>query len=242
MPKPRTEPSQKEKRAVGATKPPGPRLTRDRIAEEALRLIDERGLEELSMRALGAALGVEAMALYHHFENKGQLLDAVATLLLAETHVPGPEAGNPFDRIEAALRSYRALSISHPRAFMLLTTRRYATATAFAHYERQLEPFFAAGFDAAMAARLFRLGGYFAGGAGHAEIASRAAQRDATPVALERFADAESFPLVGRVAPHLKLDNLDAIFEFGLAAIMDIMRNAPRSVKPPSRRRAAPRR
>ena len=38
-------------------------LTRERIAQTALELIDEEGLENCSMRRLGARLGVEAMAL-----------------------------------------------------------------------------------------------------------------------------------------------------------------------------------
>ena len=53
-------------------------LNRALIAETALSLIDERGLDQLSMRKLGAELGVEAMSLYNHVANKDDLLDAVA--------------------------------------------------------------------------------------------------------------------------------------------------------------------
>ena len=49
-------------------------LTRRRILRAALRLIDRDGLDRLSMRKLGAALGVEGMALYRHVGNKQQLL------------------------------------------------------------------------------------------------------------------------------------------------------------------------
>ncbi len=56
-------------------------LNRALIAETALSLIDERGLDQLSMRKLGAELGVEAMSLYNHVDNKDDLLDAVADRL-----------------------------------------------------------------------------------------------------------------------------------------------------------------
>ncbi|MFO0553932.1 MAG: TetR/AcrR family transcriptional regulator C-terminal domain-containing protein [Polyangiaceae bacterium] len=227
------------------------RLTRERIARAALEMIDAGGLEGLSMRALGAQLGVEAMALYHYFDKKGALLDAVTELLLEECAAPGPEAGTPMQRIEAALRSYRQVSIRHPRAFELLTTRRFSTPRAFAYYERILAPYFELGFDASMAARLFRLGGYFVGGAGHAEIASRALAADSTPVVLERSRaglkrvlapksrSKPAFPRVARVAPHLRVDNLDAVFEFGLSVVLEATRRAERRGPPPRRPRSA---
>ena len=70
-------------------------LNRALIAETALSLIDERGLDQLSMRKLGAELGVEAMSLYNHVDNKDDLLDAVADrlyehILDAYTEPDGP--------------------------------------------------------------------------------------------------------------------------------------------------------
>src|SRR5690349_9658983 len=102
-------------------------LSRERIAREALRLIDDRGLDGLTMRGLGQALGVEGMAIYHHFPSKGHVLDAVAELLLEECECPGPEAGPFGARLRLALRSYRGVALRHPRAFALLTMRRAAT-------------------------------------------------------------------------------------------------------------------
>lgn len=210
-------------------------LTRERIAAAALAMIDEAGVEGLSMRALGASLGVEAMALYHHFPSRGALLDAVAEALMVEADPPGREVADPYERIRIGARRYRLVAASHPRAFVLLTTRRFATRRSFELLERLLEAFGDAGFDAAMSARLFRLTGYFAGGAGHAEIASRAAQADPTPLVMETFDDA-AFPRVAAAAPHLRLANLEAIFEDGLDRLIDAIRRAPRSLEP---RRAA---
>ncbi len=189
-------------------------------------MIDAEGLDALSMRGLGAALGVEAMALYHHFASKGELLDAVAERLMLGVEAPGREAGDPFERIREGARSYRRAAIEHPHAFVLLTTRRFTTERSLAQLERILEPFFDAGLDARTAAHMFRLVGYYAGGAGHAEIASRAQQPDATPVRMESLAEPARFPLATAVAPHLRLRELDALLERGLDAIVGVIREA----------------
>ena len=66
---------------------PGRGLTREKILEAALRLIDEEGLPALSMRRLGQELGVEAMALYKYVVSKQALLDGVVGLTLAGLNV-----------------------------------------------------------------------------------------------------------------------------------------------------------
>jgi len=52
-------------------------LTRERVLQAAIELADATGVESLSMRALGAHLGVEAMSLYNHVDNKNDLLDGM---------------------------------------------------------------------------------------------------------------------------------------------------------------------
>src|SRR4051794_39300855 len=55
-----------------------PPLTRERIIDAALHLVNGQGLRRLTMRRLGDALEVEAMAIYHHLpRGKEQLLDAL---------------------------------------------------------------------------------------------------------------------------------------------------------------------
>ncbi|MGB1681570.1 MAG: TetR/AcrR family transcriptional regulator [Acidimicrobiales bacterium] len=99
-------------------------LSRPRVAAAALALIDERGLEQLSMRKLGAELGVEAMSLYNHVANKDDLLGAVADLLyeqiLTEYGVP---SGNWQAQARVMAASYVSVAIAHPHAFPLLLNR-----------------------------------------------------------------------------------------------------------------------
>jgi AcrR family transcriptional regulator len=52
-------------------------LTRQRIVQAALRIMDEEGLEAVSMRHIGRALGVEAMSLYNHVRDKEENLDSI---------------------------------------------------------------------------------------------------------------------------------------------------------------------
>ena len=67
------------KRRVGPTAP----LQREVIVSTALALVDREGLQALSMRRLGAALGVDPMAVYYHLPSKQALLDAIVEAVMA---------------------------------------------------------------------------------------------------------------------------------------------------------------
>ncbi len=96
-------------------------LTRDLVLATAVRLVDELGLPALTMRRLGAELGVEAMSLYHHVDGKAALLAGVADAVMAELELPDPSL--PWDeRLLALARGYRALAHRHPHVFPLLVT------------------------------------------------------------------------------------------------------------------------
>src|SRR5258706_15861472 len=60
------------------------RLSRERVLATALEVVDREGLSALSMRRLGAELGVEAMALYRYADSKDALLDGLVEALYIE--------------------------------------------------------------------------------------------------------------------------------------------------------------
>lgn len=64
------------------------RYQRSDIVQRALAVLDTYGLADLTMRRLGAELGVQPSALYHHFSNKQTLLAAVADEILARGRRP----------------------------------------------------------------------------------------------------------------------------------------------------------
>lgn len=206
-------------------------LTRPAIAQAALELIDTEGLEQLSMRRLGARLGVEAMALYHHFGSKAELLDGVLDCLLDEVDPLLDGDGTPVQRLRSCFEGLRGIAIHHPRAFWVLASRRFRTERSLAFYERVLQAFHDAGFDARYAARYFRVLAGFVAGAGIAEVGSRALQGDATPILLEHYADAQRHPRVTEVVPFLKVSKLDDIFAFGLDTLFAAMAQDLRRLK-----------
>ena len=93
-------------------------LTRERILRAALELADAGGLEALSMRRLGDALGYEAMSLYNHVANKDDVLDGILDLVLAEMEPPDPAGGMASIR-SSSVSAHEALT-RHPWAASLL--------------------------------------------------------------------------------------------------------------------------
>ncbi|QGN34233.1 TetR/AcrR family transcriptional regulator [Microlunatus sp. Gsoil 973] len=69
------------------------------ILRAAIGLADREGLRALSMRRLGAELGVEAMAIYHHFPNKDALLDAIVGELVVEATTGRTSPGDWQDTV-----------------------------------------------------------------------------------------------------------------------------------------------
>src|SRR5438445_60428 len=101
---------------------------RERPVEAAVGLIAGEGLDALSMRRLGSALGVEAMSLYRHFPAKTALLDAVVARLLGELAVPAPTVGPWQPSFRALARAYRALLARHPKAIPPLASLELSNA------------------------------------------------------------------------------------------------------------------
>jgi TetR/AcrR family transcriptional regulator, tetracycline repressor protein len=60
------------------------KVNRDMVARAGLRLLNEVGLEQLTLRLLGRELKVQAATLYWHFKSKEELIDEMATMVLAE--------------------------------------------------------------------------------------------------------------------------------------------------------------
>lgn len=98
-------------------------LNRELIAKTALDLIDSDGLHGLSMRKLGAALGVEAMSLYHYVDNKESLLNVIVDNLYGEIDLPTDIPDHDWEQaFREGLRSFYDVLLRHPAALELFTT------------------------------------------------------------------------------------------------------------------------
>jgi AcrR family transcriptional regulator len=98
------------------------------ILRTAIRLADREGLAKLSMRRLGTELGVEAMAIYHHFPSKDALLDAMVGELVVEATGGRASAGDWQSRVrDFGLGFYDKLT-AHRELVPLVLTRPAMTS------------------------------------------------------------------------------------------------------------------
>lgn len=114
---------------VAGQEPASPRvpLSRERIVTAAIVYIEHEGLPGLTMRRLGARLGVEGMALYRYVPGKEDLLDAVVEAivdLLSEDEdvLLRPQHGWQ-DFVQRLAHGLRRLALAHPKAFPLVASR-----------------------------------------------------------------------------------------------------------------------
>jgi TetR/AcrR family transcriptional regulator, tetracycline repressor protein len=122
-----------------------PPLSREAILDKAVELLDRDGIDALSMRKLGAALGVEAMSLYHHIPSKAALLDGIHERILVSLAPPAQaRTWQAFARHQAHAL-HRAL-LAHPHAIPLFATRPASTPAAIARLDHYIEVMLKAGF------------------------------------------------------------------------------------------------
>ncbi|TKK86273.1 TetR/AcrR family transcriptional regulator [Herbidospora galbida] len=131
-----------------------PALNRERIVAEAVRLLDDEGLESLSMRTLAVRLGTAATSLYRHVTSKDELIELVVDELYGELDVPDP-AAEWRAPLAGCARSLRAMILRHPWAASVLGQVGLAElGPNLAHQSaRQLALFHAAGFPPGEAER-----------------------------------------------------------------------------------------
>ena len=110
------------------------RHRRDDVVARALRVLDDHGLADLTMRRLGTELGVQPSAVYHHFPSKQVLLAAVADEILARGARPLPE-GAWDDRARAACHTLRDACLAWTDGAEVVATARAFGLGARAPYD-----------------------------------------------------------------------------------------------------------
>ncbi len=128
--------------------PPGERrgLTRQQVLAAAVEIADADVLDALTMRKLAAALGVEAMSLYHYVESKAALLDGVLDTVVREVELP--PATEPWDvQLRLLAHSFRRVGHRHPKILPLFAARAITSVDGFAPLERAYAILRQAGLD-----------------------------------------------------------------------------------------------
>jgi AcrR family transcriptional regulator len=183
-------------------------------------LIEREGPGALSMRRLGSRLGVEAMAIYHHFASRDDLLSAIGDRLLEPLNELelGDSWREACRRFATALRD---LAIAQRSTFQLLGLQPFDTPRALRPVERLLGVLVAQGFSPGEALAIYRAtvsyarGYALAEGTGFTVDAARAAGRRRL-----RALPHSEFPILAGRARELESLDADAGFELGLQALL----------------------
>jgi len=131
-------------------------LSKERILQVAVDVSDRDGLAALTMRRLGAELGVEAMSLYKHVANKEEILDGIVELVVGEIEIPSDGAAWKEAMRRRAISAREVLS-RHSWAIGLLEARGSKGHTALRYLDAILGNLRSAGFSIEDAAHAFWL-------------------------------------------------------------------------------------
>jgi AcrR family transcriptional regulator len=212
-------------------------LTRERVISTALRIMDEEGLESVTMRRIGRELGVEAMSLYNHVSDKDDILSGICEHVLADFRVPDAEDWAEAARLGA--REYRRLLRSHPNVITLMTEQKgaFTNPESLRGYEFALEVFHRAGIRGADAVKAFHAFGGYIMGSVMFELGLTIGDDDVQPAQahqdLARLAGMADLPRLREALPHFIDCDDDEQFEFGLDLLIEGLRARAASAERP---------
>ena len=134
--------------APAGTKPLG--LSRESIADAAIELIEQHGLERLSMRTLASTIGCGTMSLYSYVKNRDDLVESIVEAMVERSRLPDI-ASERFDSWQDLARAlshaYRDLAFRYPNAHELLALAPYDRGPAAPHLEALARAFQRAGLS-----------------------------------------------------------------------------------------------
>jgi AcrR family transcriptional regulator len=214
-------------------------LSRERILRAALALADGSGLESVTMRGLGEALGVEAMSLYNYVDDKDEILVGIVEIVLSEIDFSTPPEDWAAAMRATAISVHESL-LRHPWACQLILTPTSSrmVMSRMTYIEAILAKLREAGFSPEAASRAYHaldshILGFTIWQLGHKLPA------DTPPEFIENLLDLlnpDTFPyLIEHAAVHMKTSDGDeeGEFEFGLDLILDgltrLVRPLPKS-------------
>jgi len=206
---------------------PGVKLDAAGIATAALGLLDEAGVDGLTMRKVAAELGVQAPALYWHVKNKRELLDAMAHALFvaAVDGIEAPRRGTEWQDwlIELAGR-LRATLLRYRDGARVLAGTNVSDESMWRVTELTLRTLEDAGFTLRDATRVFPILLHFTIGFVIEEQARTGVEYpDGNPYRPERIGqavDPERYPLTAQMVGDLFAADPDKEFEYGLRVIL----------------------
>jgi len=205
--------------------------------ETALGLLDDVGLDGLSMRHLAERLGVNAATLYWYIRDKHELLSLIAETICAEIQpLDALDANTPWRvRLETLMWEYRRALLAHRDAAHILAATLPAGVHRLRLVDLALGAGLAAGFEGWAASRVARLVVDYTTGFVQEEYvtAARPAQqahernergaRGGGTARLPTITEAPValYPNIVTLSPYLADRDSNARFRFGLSVILD---------------------
>jgi AcrR family transcriptional regulator len=198
-------------------------LSREAIVRKALQVLDEHGMQKLSMRKLAAELGAAPMSLYWHVPTKDALIELCLDAVLGELELPAPDDG-----WETALRgmmhSMRHLALRHPWWVRNMGEFASVGPNAVRMADSMLAPMRGAGLSLVEASQSVSAVSRFVLGFVVAEVNYNSSGRlDVAPPDMTKLADLyrEEYPHYVEMIGEPRLWSLDTQFEFGLDCVID---------------------
>lgn len=197
-------------------------ITRQAILQAAMRLADREGLAALSMRRLGAELGVEAMTLYHHIPNKSALLDGMVEQVVSEATPPSFGNSSWREGLRDYAHSLLAALSAHPNVVPLFMSQPATTPRNLRTMEAALDTLHSAGFELRRALDVVHsLTGFVLGHVATQTGADRAGpQGEPDQVADLSAIDPETYPLLSQALRTGEKRDTISRFDFALEALL----------------------
>ncbi|MFJ8046004.1 TetR/AcrR family transcriptional regulator [Kitasatospora sp. NPDC096147] len=224
-----TDPSTPAPRTVGARRgrPPLSTLSRERILDAAMTVLESEGPEALTLRRLGADLGSNHTAVLRYFSGKDEILLGLAERLIAEA-VDGFEPGPTWrETLTTLARRVRRACLAHPALAVLVASRVSRRDAEFRGADLVIGALLEAGFGPRESARYYRALVDVTLAMSSFEAASAvldSADREGDRSAWGReylAASPRKYPRLALVAPHLAQADEDDQFEFVMGLLLD---------------------
>jgi TetR/AcrR family tetracycline transcriptional repressor len=231
-----------------------PHLTKDAVVATALELLDREGAAALTIRRVAAACAVRGPSLYWHFRDKGELVDLVVDAALAAVELGDAEAP-PAEQVALMARSFRQVLRAHAGLASLVAQRLTLGPNALEKAEAGARACAAAGLrgvDAVAAyytVRNFVLGfvlqeqvnPLWSEAPGEDDL-DTGRTREVLRATAATAGMSDRYPTLVALAPDLLGLGPDALFEFGLACLLNGLRLRSRATMRPARRATTTRR
>lgn len=204
-------------------------LSTGRVLRAAVALADDGGIDSLSMRRLGQALGVEAMSLYNHVANKDEILDGIGDLVVSEIEIPAPDLDWKIAMRRRAI-SARGVFLRHPWVTSLIESQINMSPERLRYFDATIGSLRRGGFTIGLAYNAFLTLDSYIYGFIHHEVSWQHApdEREELVADLEPQVSAQDYPHVAEIMQFVlelsqtsRQPSYRSEFEFGLDLILD---------------------